>query len=33
VAKGWVTDASRLPDFVAFCQYRNIDVTFSEDDE
>ena len=26
VAKGWVTDAHRLPDFLAFCQSRRIAV-------
>jgi len=26
VARGWVTDAKRLPDFLAFCQSRHIDV-------
>lgn len=26
VARGWVTDARRLPDLLAFCQSRRIDV-------
>ena len=27
VAHGWVSDADRLPDFLAFCQSRHIEVS------
>ena len=30
VAQGWVTDAARLPDLLAYLQHRNIAVTVTE---
>lgn len=31
VSQGWVTDARRLPDFLAFCQSRRIEVTIVDE--